>query len=86
MQRSLLIEIGIKPNVIVNKEGYDCLFISFHCIYLFKVDCEDHFWRPGFLHITIAGFTLANLETSLKVSTVIISFDKCKIAVFTLEN
>ena len=27
---------------------------------------------------TLAGFTLANLETSLKVSTVIISFDKCK--------
>ena len=25
----------------------------------------------------IAGFTLANLETSLKVSIVIISFDKC---------
>ena len=42
---------------------------------------EDPFQRSVMYFLRkSAGFTLANLGTSLKVSTVIISFDKCESA------
>ena len=45
-------------------------------------DSFRNFYSESFylleIRLNIAGFTLANIETSLKVRIVIISIDKCK--------
>ena len=50
------------------------LKLSLCKFYYFKVDREDHFWRPGFLHIIICiflGYKVSNFVKKLDVTDVL---------------